>query len=175
MFRRKINSLSEGNRLISRRGSGWCSEEHFRNRLAMERKRTELLNTPFMFILVDIAKLLQSKNSSKVYKMLFTAINAVTRETDIKGWYVTNKIIGIVFIEVDKNVVDLIVNKVKASIDKTMDPPRGSPAKISYLLFPEDQQNPSRDSVAEEEPLNVETKMFSVKVSVSKPASVCVR
>jgi hypothetical protein len=143
MFRQKVHSLFSGNNRRASHGRArhhgrMGMEEHFRSMLEMERKRMQQCNTPFMLMFVDVADLLQCKNTRKTFKNLLTAIENSTRDTDMKGWYEANRIIGIIFTEFDIETADLIVNKVRASIAETLIPAMGSMVQVSFLLFPED-------------------------------------
>jgi len=82
---------------ISRRFSDLLHvQEHFLRLLAMEEKRTERSNETFMLMLIDISRLIQWCYTPKTMKKLLKTIHSATRDTDIKGWYNLNKIIGII-------------------------------------------------------------------------------
>jgi hypothetical protein len=113
------------------------AEDHFRSMLAAERKRAELLDSPFLLMLIDIAGLSQNGNTRKTFKKLLDAVDGATRETDIRGWYETNKILGIIFTGIEKDAVVVIVKKMAAAIAAIPDPAARSHARISSTLFPD--------------------------------------
>jgi hypothetical protein len=135
-------------------------EEHFRTMLAMEQKRAQRCNAPCMLMLIDLRLLLQEKKSRKNFKKLMSAIDASTRETDVKGWYDINRIIGVIFTEFETETVDLIVTKVKDSIAGSI-PESQSLVQLSYLLFPDDQETSdflvAQDSAGSREHTNPRT------------------
>jgi hypothetical protein len=144
MFHGKVQSQNNCERLtpdlLAEYSSRMDSEEHFRTMLIMEQKRAQRYNTPCMLMLIDAALLFQCRKFRKIFRKLMSAIDESTRETDIKGWYDINRIIGIIFTEFEIETVELIVNKVKTSLAEAI-PSDLSLVQVSYLIFPEDQKH----------------------------------
>ncbi len=116
-------------------------EEYFRNMLVLERKRTERSNKAFMLMLIDISGLLQCINASDIIEKLLDIIYHTTRDTDIKGWYVADRTLGIVFIDLDSKIMSVVLNKVKTSIHEILIPAHRSLVHVSYCIFPDDQNH----------------------------------
>ena len=114
-------------------------QEHFLRMLALEQKRTERSNESFMLMLIDISRLLHRGFNPKTMKKLLNAIHSATRETDIKGWYNLNKTIGIIYTAVDNNFIEMIVKKMKGSVQKNLIPTQYSLVHVSYTIFPENR------------------------------------
>jgi hypothetical protein len=146
MFQQGIHSFFNGKPFLdgmpARDACQLNVEEHFRGMLAKEQKRTVLLNSPFLLMLIDVAGLLQGGITRKTFKKLLDAINHATRETDIKGWYETNRIMGIIFTEIEKDSVGFIVNKISAAIAAMPDSAVRPSVRISHALFPDDRPAP---------------------------------
>jgi lipopolysaccharide/colanic/teichoic acid biosynthesis glycosyltransferase len=72
------------------------NEESFRRVIAIERKRTERSKAPFVLMLLEVA----SQNEGKAIPALESVMSILlttSRDTDLVGWYKTNKTIGAVF------------------------------------------------------------------------------
>jgi lipopolysaccharide/colanic/teichoic acid biosynthesis glycosyltransferase len=114
-------------------------EEDFRKILVMERKRTERSNRSFLLLLLDISGLYSAHHSKLIINKLIRILHTTTRETDSKGWYVQNDSIGILFPELDKTYMNVILNRVKASVGRLLDCAQYGQVQVSYYIFPEDQ------------------------------------
>ena len=139
----KVQSFHSGNLLpegiIFLNNNPLLDEDCFRRMLNMEQKRSERLNKSIMFMLIDIAELLQCKKVSKTIKKLLNTLYSITRETDIKGWYDANRTIGIIYTEFDDNFIDIILNKLKVSVGEVLTPEHYSIINLSYVVFPQDR------------------------------------
>ena len=90
-------------------------------------------------MLIDVAPLLQYKKVSKIIKKLLNTLYSITRETDIKGWYDTNRTIGIIYTEFDDHSIDIILNKLKVSVGEILIPEHCSFIRFSYIIFPQNR------------------------------------
>lgn len=76
-------------------------EEYFNDLLLIERRRTERSKNPFLFVLLDINQFQGDKaEKQEVTKKIADCLFSVTRETDMKGWYRYDSVIGAIFTEV---------------------------------------------------------------------------
>ena len=111
----------------------------------MERKRTERSRKPFLLLLLDAGKLLQTDH---VLPNIVAALSAATRETDVSGWYEENSVLGALFTELRETnksaALDSIRAKVTASLHNRLEVEQVKQILVSFHLFPEDwnQQNP---------------------------------
>jgi hypothetical protein len=74
-------------------------EPTFRHLLAIERKRAERSNRPFLLLLVDLKKNPDFMDGNDRFSiaaagLLFTGLWQCLRETDFTGWYSESRVIG---------------------------------------------------------------------------------
>jgi hypothetical protein len=98
----------------------YCSEEYFQRMLILERKKSKRSGRPFMLILLDIGKLLNAKREEKeaVFHRVLSALDSSTREIAIKGWYIRDSIIGIIYRDVYRKDYDSVIGKLSSGLLK---------------------------------------------------------
>lgn len=79
-------------------GDGFYDELHFNRMFHLERKRAQRSGRPFILILVHIADL-KNFDPLDCVKNLQKALLSGFRDTDIRGWYKGESVMGIVFTE----------------------------------------------------------------------------
>jgi exopolysaccharide biosynthesis polyprenyl glycosylphosphotransferase len=129
------------------------SETHFRHMLRIERMRTERSKKPFLLLLLDMSKLAARLHQSGALEMIKSSLAPSLRETDIRGWYHTQRTIGIIFTDIptgSDNFIDSIIQKIYARFCERLDPDIIKNIRISFHLFPETNGNMSID-----EPFNI--------------------
>lgn len=117
------------------------STPHFHNMLRIERKRTERSKKPFLLMLVDISGLHVRLDLSATIK---SVLLSCSRETDIRGWYHQDSIMGIIYTEmasVDEKVIEKIFRKLHNKISDTLDAEWVKQIKVSFHVFPEENGN----------------------------------
>ncbi|MCC6544628.1 MAG: sugar transferase [Nitrospirae bacterium] len=121
-------------------------EHYFNQRLCFERKRTERSKNPFLMMLLNIEEFKDNKN--KIIGDVTSALLSSTRETDIKGWYRHDYIIGVIFTEISNLDMDSIEQKI---VDKLYDTVGSAEdvnkIKISIYIFPEKDNGRKPDSL----------------------------
>jgi hypothetical protein len=119
---------------------GLFSRELFLRLLSLEHKRAERSGRPFMLML------LQSTNSQpwrkeQVLQKLARTLAESTRKTDVKGWYDSGSIIGVMFTEFGSSMgepdVNNLLTKVTGAIHDSLGPEESSQVKLSYGMYPE--------------------------------------
>jgi exopolysaccharide biosynthesis polyprenyl glycosylphosphotransferase len=108
--------------------------------LRIERKRTERSKKPFLLMLLDLSGLHipQHPNFCETIKPVLLSCS---RETDIRGWYKQNAIIGTIYTEmasVDESSVEKIFRKLHNKITDTLDAEWVKKIKVSFHVFPEE-------------------------------------
>lgn len=125
---------------------GPCSlftEPWFTRVLSLERKRTERSGIPFLLLLLNIAGVGESNGGQdRLTRDVLRALLAVTRETDLRGWYRHNAILGVIFTEIgsgnDLNIsVDSIMSKIICALDERLGKEERSRILISCHVFPD--------------------------------------
>lgn len=125
------------------------SQEAFHKVILLERRRTERSRKPFLLMLIDMGEHLPPAMILKNLTKLLGALAVSTRETDVAGWYESDRVVGVMFTEIGTDDRQTIVNTMMARLSEilrsrlTLDQLR-----VSFHLFPEDwnQDVPKRPS-----------------------------
>jgi exopolysaccharide biosynthesis polyprenyl glycosylphosphotransferase len=120
---------------------GFFSEGCFQEMLIMERKRTERTKKPFLLMLLDIHKLAKSRDYSVILKKISQMLCDSTRDIDVKGWYESDHIIGIIYHEVSQNNEQVIVNKITTNLEAILEPVLVDLIDITWIKFPDENKN----------------------------------
>lgn len=121
---------------------GYFSESLFRHMLRIERQRTERSKRPFLLALADLSVLADrgSHNSDKHIEATIAALVSALRETDIRGWYETNRIFGIIFTEMtsmDESSIQEIFRKLRERFYDRLDKGLIDKISITFHIYPE--------------------------------------
>ena len=127
-------ALKEGEREV-------LSEEAFRRRLAVERKRTERSRKPFLLMLIEGNQ--QSVDGrAKLLNRTMTALARSTRETDVIGWYQNAGSIGVLFTDLSEGEKlterTIILNRVTTILREGLPEEQFRDIVISFHFFPDD-------------------------------------
>jgi exopolysaccharide biosynthesis polyprenyl glycosylphosphotransferase len=125
------------------------SMHHFHHMLRIERKRTERSQKPFLLMLIDISGLHKKHRKGYLYEKIKPVLISCSRETDIRGWYEHNKVMGAIFTEmaaVDEQSIEKIFRKLHSVVGETIDAEWVKKIKISFHIFPEENGNSSIDN-----------------------------
>jgi len=78
--------------------------------------RTERSKKPFLLLLIDISRLIETTQNIEIVDKVKTSLDLSLREIDIRGWYNHNsRTIGVLFTEMesmDEASIDTIVHKI---------------------------------------------------------------
>jgi len=125
-------------------------EHLFKKMICLERKRTERSLRPFLLLLLDVGKLLQTDQTHRVLPSLVSALSLATRETDVSGWYEENSVLGTIFTELCEThkrvAVDSIRAKVTAALRSRLEAEQVKQILVSFHLFPDDWDQRKPDS-----------------------------
>ena len=69
--------------------------------LHLERKRTERCKRPFSLMLLDLERFEETFARRQVARKVAGLLHNLTRETDIKGWYKYDYVIGVILADTD--------------------------------------------------------------------------
>ncbi len=132
-----------GAELVTEIDVTFYSAPHFQHMLRIEQRRTERSKKPFLVMLLDISGLSTGHNGY-MHDRIKPILISCSRETDIRGWYELNKVMGVIFTEVasvDENSIERIVQKLRKGISKTLDTEEVKRIKVSFHVFPEENVN----------------------------------
>jgi lipopolysaccharide/colanic/teichoic acid biosynthesis glycosyltransferase len=151
MVRRKTTVLLENGLSSMRRTTadlGMLPEGLFIKVLRLERKRTERSGRRFVLMLVDPGHLLKSHKGTAQARLL-SAVSVSSRDTDVKGWYKQDSIIGVIFTEIAgdcQSVVEAISSKLMASLRRSFSVPEIERISLTFHIVPEDWDVSSPDA-----------------------------
>ncbi len=124
--------------------TGLYHEEYFNEILALEKRRCERSRDSVLLMRANLKAFGDVSDRHKMAAHLVHIFSRATRETDIKGWYVSGAVVGIMFtrlMEQGKNrkaTVQLIINKCSDSLRVSSDLERLSKVHISWQVYPEE-------------------------------------
>jgi hypothetical protein len=100
------------------------SEDFFHRSLVLERKKTERSGRPFLLIFLEVGPLLQesTRPGETVLDTLSRALNASTRDIDVKGWYRQDSLLGIICTDVSTDDSAQVIVKIKNKLDAHLGP-----------------------------------------------------
>ena len=118
------------------------SEDAFIARLHLEQRRTERSHRPFIFVLLESAKLLNESQSQGPQKQILDIVLTAFRETDIRGWYREGSAIGLIFTEIGpaegRTIGTALLEKIRGLLEGTLSPRQAGQVRLSFYVFPED-------------------------------------
>ena len=117
------------------------NEPSFHRMIALERKRTERSQKPFLLMLLDTGNDLPSGENEKALRKVLSALPGSTRETDVTGWYKSNSVVGVMFTEIGEDrpaIVRVMLARMSATLRSILSDEQFSQISISCHLFPED-------------------------------------
>ncbi len=130
---------------VSRDGpldSAILDQEPFVKMLCLERKRTQRSGRRFVLMLLEAGSLLKAGSDSQALEKVLLAVTQATRETDIKGWYKSGHVIGVIFTEIDaahgKAVASALLSRVTSALGSTLGIEEINEIRLSFHVFPED-------------------------------------
>jgi len=124
-------------------------EQSFLQMIAVERKRTERSRQPFLLLLLDAGNCLPSDPNGGVLAQVLSALSAVTRETDVTGWYKANSIVGVLFTEIERDsILSTVMSRVGETLRNNLTLQNFSQISISMHVFPEDWNQDSTEGNA---------------------------
>ena len=116
------------------------NESAFHRVIALERKRSERSQRPFVLLLVEMSRQGSEERRNRVLLELLSALQGATRETDVTGWYEDKSVIGVMFTEIvlDNNLVlSTILARISKVLRETLDTDQFSHIKLSFHVFPD--------------------------------------
>lgn len=138
LFTFRMKLLKTSTELFVQDDDAFYSSSHFRHMLRMERKRTGRSGKPFLLMLIDLSGLQTRQYSGYLLQRIKEALVSSSRETDTRGWYEHNKIMGAIFTEmgsVDNASIEKIFRKLYSNISNTLGTDLLKKIEISLHVF----------------------------------------
>jgi lipopolysaccharide/colanic/teichoic acid biosynthesis glycosyltransferase len=124
--------------------TGLYREEYFNELLSLERKRCERSRGSILLMLADLTAFEDSADRREVAKLMCNALSSVTRETDVKGWYLNDSVAGIAFTDMAEKMKkpednrEKIIHKCTGSLSTSLGLKMFSKITLSWQIFPEE-------------------------------------
>jgi exopolysaccharide biosynthesis polyprenyl glycosylphosphotransferase len=116
------------------------SKSHFDHMLRIERKRTERSKNSFLLLLLDLSALLKEHHTKEILAKIQSILASCLRETDIRGWYEHNRVVGVIFTEMlslDENTIEGIFRKIHDRFTEQLDPEWIKTMRVAFHVYPE--------------------------------------
>jgi lipopolysaccharide/colanic/teichoic acid biosynthesis glycosyltransferase len=120
----------------------------FHHLLRIERHRTERSGKPFLLMLLDISALAAEQRVEETLDRLQSTLRSALRETDIRGWYEPDRVIGVIFTEmmsVDRPSIERIFRKIHGRLGEKLPQELLDRIAVSFHVFPEQKGDVSID------------------------------
>ena len=124
------------------------NQEAFHRVISLERRRTERSRKPILLMLLDMGDQLASESGEKNVSRLLATLLTSTRDTDVVGWYESDRIIGVMFTEIclenRKTIVSTMIARLSDILRNNAELEQFSRVGISFHVFPDDWDTDSR-------------------------------
>jgi len=113
-------------------------EEYFHELRVLERRRSERSGRPFLVMTLDFTRIrnLQNRHESVIGAM--EALSVLTRLTDIKGWYESGAVLGVIFTEMNSLETETLQKKIHQNLLANLSEEQIDVIRVSFHRFPED-------------------------------------
>ena len=131
--------------------TGLYREEYFNEILALEKRRCERSRDSVLLMCADLRAFDDMSDRHEVAALVMHVLSRATRETDIKGWHVSDAAVGILFTQLKeqgdnrKATAQHIIDKCSDSLGTSPGPERMSKVDISWRVYPEEFLDGSAD------------------------------
>jgi lipopolysaccharide/colanic/teichoic acid biosynthesis glycosyltransferase len=123
------------------------SQAAFQRLISNERRRTERSRKPFLLMLLDMGDHWSSDANLKKLNRVLSALAGSTRETDVAGWYDTDRVIGMMFTEIcpedRKTILSTMIARLSEILSDHLSREEFSEVSISFHVFPDDWDHES--------------------------------
>src|SRR5271167_3241262 len=155
-------------------------EAAFMSMLYLERRRAERSQKRYVLLLVDVKGAISDKQRIRTIQKITGTLCAMTRETDIIGWYVNDHILGVIATEIGRatsqEVRQRMSDKIRTGFLEALGPDRAAEISISFHFFPEEREdgdfNDSQNNALYPE-INRKTTSRKVALGMKRVMDVC--
>lgn len=117
-------------------------EEEFRKMLAIERKRTERSNEPFLLVLVDGIDRVGGWNKVPGLDRAVHKLIQTLRETDVFGWYLATSTLGLIFtglpVKYESSAIQTIIDRVRNVLQSSLTAEQFEKIRLDYHIYPDE-------------------------------------
>ena len=109
--------------------------------LALERRRAQRSQQPFILLLLDARGLEAERRDAAFNERLTGTISSTIRESDIIGWYQQGEILGVIFTEISAggecSISEIIHSKILKALRENIEHSVAAKLVVTVHLFPE--------------------------------------
>jgi exopolysaccharide biosynthesis polyprenyl glycosylphosphotransferase len=120
----------------------YLGEETFLRTIHLEQKRCERSGSGFVLMLIDFTDLVASEENRAAVERIANALKHLTRETDFRGWYQSDCVVGVVLTEIDADertaAIDAISLRTRQEISSILPVEQAQQVKMTFHVFPND-------------------------------------
>lgn len=120
-------------------------ERQFGELLCLERRRAERSRKPFLLMLIDLKEAQRNDRTGNLVHRVWSSICSASRDSDIRGWYLQDAILGVIFVELNPDepvpVTDVIHAKVSSALGRHLKSEEFERLGISMYLQPDSAAN----------------------------------
>jgi lipopolysaccharide/colanic/teichoic acid biosynthesis glycosyltransferase len=117
-------------------------EKVFKRMIAVERKRTERSQSPFVLMLMEINGNHEQDWIKEALKSVQSALLTACRDTDLVGWYKDGQVIGVMFtgleIKSRSTILNAILSRVSTALQDELTFEQFSQVGITFHMFPDE-------------------------------------
>lgn len=116
-------------------------EPEFHQFLFIEQKRSERSKKPFVLMLLDVTRLIGHPQNGRILQRIKKGLSDCLRDTDMRGWYRADSLIGIIFTEIrdlNENVKKGLIKKIHGQLGRFLDPDDLKKIRIFLHVYPEE-------------------------------------
>lgn len=113
-------------------GNGILAEDAFHQMIYLEKKRTERSGKPFLLLLINLKNIRFFPERSKVFMSLSRILSSGLRETDVRGWFEYDFILGVIFTEIGETDINRARNRIHQKLRDNLQQ-HLSPEQINML------------------------------------------
>lgn len=120
---------------------GVLNDDEFRRMLALERKRSERTNAPFLLMLAECTKLQEESAETATLSKIARVLQKDSRETDIIGWYQNGTTLAVLFtgLTADRNAAfGTISGRVKSCLERNLERDEWQSVRLTFHFFSDD-------------------------------------
>lgn len=115
----------------------------FQRAISLEKKRSERSGIPWLLMRMDVRKFHLTSERKAVLQKFFSVLDTNIRTTDIRGWIISNAVVGVLFTEFGESdpieARNKISEKIRKALEKKLSQAQIEKITLSYELM--EQQN----------------------------------
>jgi len=119
----------------------FCGEPDFHRFLCIEQKRSERSKKPFILMLLDVTGFIDHPQKGQILLTVKRVLCERIRETDTRGWYRADSLVGIIFTEIqvlNEAVKKGLIKKIHGQLERFLEPDDLKIIRIFLHVYPEE-------------------------------------